>query len=130
MKNYSNTLHGDSALFDAVAKESQRALEKFGDQLNISSIDPAFNKQANVPRYERREFYAISNEAHAKMLTDSAMAAGRLTWGHVAVEELAEVIGCKDEATRRVELIQLMAVCQRWIQKIDYDANLSNATQL
>lgn len=126
MKDYSNTFHGDSALFDAVAKESQRAFDKFGAQLNVPSLDP---KLLNVGV----AIYGIRDEETAKLVTDRAMKDGRLTWAHVAVEELAEVIGCKDEATRRVELIQLMSVCQRWIQKIDHDATrakASNSAQL
>lgn len=113
--SYLNKSYGDQILFDAVAKESQRALEKFGGQLEVPSLDPKFFNLSVT-------MYGIREEEDAKLVTDRAMKDGRLTWAHVAVKELAEVIGCKDDATRRVELIQLMSVCQRWIQKIDYDA--------
>lgn len=91
----------------AVIKESDRAKAKFGEQLDIPSTGPA-------------DAYTLIDENAMKSIVDKAMKEGVLSWSMVAAEELAEVIGCKDEETRRVELIQLMSVCQRWIATIDH----------
>lgn len=111
-------------LFLDVFTESNRAKAKFGEQLDIPSV-----VESPIPYTALHEFYGLRSEELAKYLTNRAMSENSLTWGHVAVEELAEVIGCKDEATRRVELIQLMSVCARWIAAIDWQTEYNKETK-
>jgi hypothetical protein len=55
----------------------------------------------------------------AKNSCDRAYREGRLTHAHVFEEESAEVLAEEDPAKLRVELIQVMAVCAKWITDID-----------
>lgn len=112
-------------LFDLVNRESARAEEKFGNQLDVPSLDQILLGRMPAPLHvsvERMaQEYEIPTESRAKQLTDHATKKGELTWAHIAVEELAEVIGCMDdEKAMRIELIQLMSVCQRWIHSIEH----------
>jgi len=42
-----------------------------------------------------------------------------MTWAHIAIEELAEVVDAETEEERRAEWVQLAAVCISAIQSID-----------
>lgn len=100
--------------FSKAQEEMNRAEAKFGKQLDIPSIPAVQNPFV---------WLGIVSEEEAKKQTNEAMQFNKLTWANVALEELCEVIGCNDDQSRRVELIQLMAVCARWIKAIDHQAN-------
>jgi len=54
-----------------------------------------------------------------KILNDAYGKAGSLTWQHVLEEEVLEAFAEKDPKLLRAELVQVAAVCVRWIQDID-----------
>jgi hypothetical protein len=51
--------------------------------------------------------------------TDVASEDGTLTWRHVLLEELAEALAESDPAKLRAELVQVAAMCLRWILDLD-----------
>jgi hypothetical protein len=53
---------------------------------------------------------------------DRATREHQLTFAHVLDEETAEVLAETDPAKLRKELVQVMAVCLRWIDKLDREA--------
>jgi hypothetical protein len=50
---------------------------------------------------------------------EQAAAAGRLTWRHILLEEVAEALAEDDPALLRRELVQVVAVGAQWLQAID-----------
>lgn len=68
---------------------------------------------------EEYAFYRVPREEWAKAVCEGAREGGRLTWGHIAAEEVAEVFNAKDPASLREELLQLAAVCVAWVEDID-----------
>ncbi len=65
------------------------------------------------------EEQGILSEQAAKIACELATRNGTLTWAHIAVEEIAEVINAKNDSDRKKELIQLMAVCGQWVKNIE-----------
>lgn len=55
----------------------------------------------------------------ARNACDRAEREARLTHAHVFEEEAAEVLSETDTAKLRTELIQVAAVCLKWIEDID-----------
>lgn len=109
-------------IFNQIVDEIDRQDEKWGDQTHIPSVDPYLlairDRGVNLA-----EHYEIPSESRAKMICQLAVERGEVTWGHIAVEEMAEIIGAMgDEKHRREELVQLAAVLVQWIHKIDKDA--------
>jgi hypothetical protein len=108
-------------VFEQIRDEIKRQDEKWGDQTHIPSVDPYLLSIRDVVKLA--ETYEIPTEYRAKMICQLAVKRGEVTWGHIAVEEMAEIIGAMgDEKHRRVELVQLAAVLIQWIHKIDKDA--------
>lgn len=105
-------------LEEQISMEVDRATKKFGDQQDIPSISPEASRRSDD---RRAALYMMPSEHMAKATTDQRMKDKKLSWADIAVEELAEVIGAKNDAERRDDLIQLAAVCIRWISKIDAD---------
>lgn len=104
-------------IFKEISTERENQTEKFGEQ-NI----PCLNKlliQENVGPDELCKFYGIPIETFAKRKCDNAHESGKLTYAHIAVEELSEVISAVDPVKRREELVQLASVVVAWIEKID-----------
>jgi hypothetical protein len=56
----------------------------------------------------------------ARRECEHASEAGRLSWRHVLVEEVAEALAEDDVALLRRELVQVAAVAVQWIQAIDH----------
>lgn len=50
---------------------------------------------------------------------EQAATAGRLTWRHILLEEVAEALAEDDPARLRHELVQVVAVGAQWLQAID-----------
>lgn len=55
----------------------------------------------------------------ARGACDAATERGRLTWMHIAVEEIFEALAEKDPGQLRHELVQAGAVIMQWIEAID-----------
>lgn len=105
-----------------VLGEIQSQLERWGVQ-DHPSVDPIISAWEGSYHAQRIcEEYEIPTESRAKFLCEMANSRNELTWSHIAVEELSEVISAPDDATRRGELVQLAAVVLNWIDSIDRNA--------
>lgn len=58
-------------------------------------------------------------EGMMKHCCDRAYREGRLTHAHIFEEEVAEVLNATEPGPLREELVQVMAVCAKWIADID-----------
>lgn len=56
---------------------------------------------------------------HARQECAAATTAGRLTWRHILLEEVAEALAENDPTRLRRELVQVVAVGAQWLQAID-----------
>jgi hypothetical protein len=56
---------------------------------------------------------------NARRECEQAAAAGRLTWRHILLEEVAETLAEDDPVLLRRELVQVVAVGAQWLQAID-----------
>ena len=107
---------------DEVLDEVDAQLGKWGEQ-NHPSIDTVLlNREGGCTPDRMCEEYEIPTENRAKFLCDMASNKQELTWTHIAVEELSEVVCAADDKTRRGELVQLAAVILNWIDSIDRNA--------
>jgi NTP pyrophosphatase (non-canonical NTP hydrolase) len=101
-----------------VAAERTQQDARWGEQ-NHPLIDPILAERGARRLAEEHE---IPTEARAKFLCEWATARGEVTWAHILVEEVAEVVsaaatGRLDEA--RAELVQVAAVAVAAIESID-----------
>ncbi|MGH3938236.1 MAG: hypothetical protein ACRDTG_06315 [Pseudonocardiaceae bacterium] len=55
----------------------------------------------------------------ARRECEQAAAAGRLSWRHILLEEVAEALAENDPTRLRHELVQVVAVGAQWLQAID-----------
>ena len=94
-------------IFKEVAQERRRQLAKF----------PQYEDVPDGTGGGGRETWRNI----AQLACDRAMREGHLTFTHILDEEQAEVLAETDRAKLRVELVQCMAVCCKWIEKIDRD---------
>ncbi len=58
-------------------------------------------------------------EAAAKAIYEAASRKGAVTWRDVLMEEVAEAFATDDPTALREELVQVAAVCVKWIEAID-----------
>jgi len=72
-----------------------------------------------VPPKHLRSGLGVCSERSAKFYCESARLDNKMTWAHIAIEELAEVVDAETEEERRAEWVQLAAVCISAIQSID-----------
>lgn len=86
-----------------------------GEQ-NLPCIDPGLVGMASKVI---ANFYEMTTEGKAQYYCNKASIEGKLTYAHIAVEELAEVISETNPVKRRKELIQLAVVCVQWVEKLD-----------
>lgn len=105
-----------------VRAERGRQDAKWGVQ-DHPSVDPVLMQRDGGCEPERMASeYEIPTEPRAKALCEMAARAGRCTFAHIAVEELAEAVAAATaagEASCRAELVQLAAVVVAWIEAID-----------
>ena len=96
---------GVGAFAEEIDAERGRQIAKFGDQLDLPDGTglPVYRHAAN--RYRDQ--------------ADRNAASGFLTDRDVLLEEVYEALAEKDPARLRAELIQVAAVCAKWIYKID-----------
>jgi hypothetical protein len=66
-----------------------------------------------------RPVRGIISARSARLLCQEAFTAGEGTWGHVLVEEVAEALEETETPELRKELLQVAAVCLRWIAQLD-----------
>ena len=103
-----------------MVEERLRQIEKFGAQHDVPCLDRTLTEREGGCSPKRMaQHFEIPSEVRAKFLCDNAFKQGRGTYAHIAVEELAEVIGAPTDEKRREELVQLATVCMGWIEAID-----------
>ncbi len=107
-------------ILEQIAAERTKQDIKWGEQ-NHPSFDEIFAGEA-----ERREGllpmalrYRVPSPFDAKELCDTAAQNGSLTWMHILVEEVAELLEAPDRASLREELIQTAAVAVAWVECLD-----------
>lgn len=110
-------------IFEEVVVERQRQDIKWGIQNHPSIDQTLLNREGGCSEERMCEEYEIPSQTRAKFLCDNATKNGELTWTHIALEELSEVVCAKDDNERRTELIQLKSVILAWIQCIDRNNN-------
>jgi len=106
-------------IFEEIRTERERQEQKWGEQ-NHPCLDPVLlERDESCTPIRMCDNYEIPTENRAKFMCDSATRKGQLTYAHIAIEEMSEVVSTFDEGKRREELVQLAAVTVAWIQKID-----------
>lgn len=114
-----NSVVISNPIYEEILLERRLQDEKWGIQEHPSvSSNIIKGPNSNLPERINRH-YGIPSIDKAKYYADEAAKKGDLTWSHIAVEELAEVVGAENEIHRRHELVQLAAVCVAWIESID-----------
>jgi hypothetical protein len=107
---------------DVLRGERERQNKKWGEQ-NHPSFDPVLmDHESGCSVARLAEHYEIPGPARAKFMTEAAGEKGELTWMHILVEEVAELLeagveGNTDEL--RNELVQCAAVCAAWVECLD-----------
>lgn len=114
-------------ILDEIRAERAQQDSKWGVQ-DHPSISGALT---NIPEFAddlriRARYYGVPEEDAAKNLCETAFKLAAGSYGHIAVEEMAEVIGAANDQDRRGELVQLAAVCAAWIESIDRKAEAKN----
>ncbi len=96
----------NSGLISAVLREMvrQRIIHPKDDYTSIPDLSPI----------ARCTHLGIPSEQMAKKLYNNAEEGGTLTWAHILVEEVSEVVCADGNSNRLEELIQLAAVCMTW----------------
>ena len=108
-------------ILQEIRTERQRQDAKWGIQ-NKPCLDPVLPyREGGCTPQRMCEEYEIPTEERAKYMCDTAANNKTLTYAHIAIEELSEVVSTFDVIERRKELIQLAAVCVAWLEKIDRD---------
>lgn len=106
-------------IIEEIQNEVIRQHEKWGQQNHPSLDQILLGRPGSCTPQRMCEEYEIPTESRAKQKCDIASNRKGITWGHIAVEELSEVISAFNSKARREELIQLAAVCISWIDSID-----------
>ncbi len=91
--------------FRAIDAERDRQDAKWGRQRHPDGTGPTLANRATA-------------EA-AKLLTDTAAAAGRVTWADILREEVYEAFAEDDVDKLRTELVQVAAVAVQWVEALD-----------
>lgn len=112
-------------IIDGALVERALAIEKHGNRHLPSLCEVLLNRPGGCDPDRMNAEYEMPTEARAKMLTENARRANELSWSHILVEELAEVISAKDEKSRRKELLQMIGTAIVWVQDIDNQGNQS-----
>jgi hypothetical protein len=103
-----------------IANERQRQDEKWGPNQQHTDIRPGWSNFN----------YGLPTARIAKITTDQRAEDGKDTWTDILVEELCEAIeeaAKGDQVALRTELVQVAAVCAKWIEDLDarYSARLA-----
>lgn len=114
----------EDSILREIFQEHENQINRWGLQ-NHPSVDVILSTRKGGCSSERMcEEYEIPSEARAKFICETAARKKEITWSHIAVEELSEVISCENDISRRDELIQLAAVIYSWIDSIDRNSTL------
>ncbi|GGI57563.1 hypothetical protein [Winogradskyella haliclonae] len=106
-------------IYKEIEKERLRQDEMWGEQNHPCLNQALMNRQQSCSSDDMCANYEIPSETRARFLSRSSFKKGEGTFAHIALEEFAEVISELDINKRRIELIQLTAVCVAWLESID-----------
>ena len=113
-----------NSILHEVRLERQSQDLKWGTQTH-PSVDLILQEQGRTGQRMCEE-YELPSEDRAKQMCDIHSERGDLTWAHIAVEEMSEVVAAKDDSQRREELVQLAAIVVAWIESIDRNTKDEN----
>lgn len=106
-----------------VAAERIRQDAKWGEQNHPDFQDFSLKPPEYFSRTEvmkRMDNFGLPSADNAKKMCDNAAKAGKLTYGHIALEEFCEAFEeAPDSDELREELVQTAAVLVAWIECID-----------
>lgn len=107
-------------VLEEVSQERYKQNAKWGEQ-NHPDLDPVLlNREGGCSPSRMAEHYEIPSANRARTLCDMAAQKEELTWAHILIEEVAEVVGTNGDVEElREELVQVAAVAVAWIQAID-----------
>jgi hypothetical protein len=109
----------ENQIINDILQEYENQILKWGLQNHPSVDNILMSRKGGCSPDRMCEEYEIPTETRARLMCELASQRNQVTWSHIAVEELAEVISCRNDTERREELVQLAAVIYSWIDKID-----------
>lgn len=103
-----------------VAAERIRQDAKWGEQNHPDFIEIE-NRDPNKSEVQQRmSLYGLPPADAAKLICDNSAKAGKLTYAHIAIEEVCEAFEEEPNSDKlREELVQTAAVFVAWIECID-----------
>ncbi len=104
-------------IFDEVVAERDRQDILWGEQ-NHPSLPENPCTVANCTSCISASM-GMPTEREIKKTLEHLASKGGMTWAHIALEELVEVVSAKTAVERRKELVQLTAVLFAWIECLD-----------
>lgn len=105
-------------IFEEIKAERAKQEVKWGVQTHPCTARQ-IPDSGNLTELELCAAHLIPTEAQAKHQCNSNTELGSITYADIAIEELVESIVEPDPKARRIELIQLAAVCVGWIESLD-----------
>lgn len=113
-------------LLDAVMYMKQRMLERPPERERIyRKIDAERARQNKMwGQQDHVDFDGavgiwLPKAREAQRLCENAFEEGKGSWGHIFLEEVAEVFEAKTQTHLKEEIVQVMAVCEAWLEAID-----------
>lgn len=118
-------------VLNQVLAERHRQYARWGDQAHPPADPVLLHREGGCHPWLLAQEHEIPTEARAKFLCQTAVDRGKVSWMHILVEELAEVLGATIPTAVRTELIQLAACCVAYVEDLDHRAaNLTTIHQL
>lgn len=115
--DFIHAFHDRVMVASEIVAERFRQLKKWGEQRHpLVETSRAWSIRPTVWVDQN---YFIPRADSAKSLCEEAFAAGRGTFAHILVEEVAEAVDAPTTAEMRAELIQVAAVAMQMIEVID-----------
>lgn len=113
-------------LLDAVMYTKQVMLERPTEREAVyRKIDAERDRQhkmwgeQNHPNFSDNIQNWLPKAWEAQRVCEDAFKNGKGSWGHILFEEVAETYEAKSEEHLKEEIIQVMAVCEAWLESID-----------
>jgi hypothetical protein len=107
---------------EEVITERERQDAKWGEQNHPNGTGPESMALARISAASHQFIDYMTNAelaASAKFATDTAAENGSTNFADILLEEVLEAFAEEDLDKLRVELVQVAAVAQQWIAKID-----------
>ncbi|MEA1798522.1 hypothetical protein [Rhodococcus qingshengii] len=118
----------DTTVLTEVADERARQDAKWGEQNHPNVDHVLMTREGGASPARMAEHYELPTAGRAKFLCDQAAGFGQVTYAHILIEEVAEVVEAATRASvteLRAELIQVAAVAVAWVEKLDREPTSS-----